>query len=97
MVESCRKFSSGLKNLQPEVIEYAFKHESPSQYYAITFHLDAKEIRKSIRIGNERWYPRRKNPYAFTLTDITGAYEYAIGEMTNDGLVSLYQEDIDFR
>lgn len=96
MAEGCKKFSSGLEDLQLEVIEYTFRNEPPGQYYAITFRLDAKEIRKSIRMGDERWYPRHENPYVFTLTDITGEYEYAIGELINVSPVVLYHEEIDF-
>jgi len=96
MVDGCKKFSSGLKDIQSEVIEYAFQNEPPCQYYAITFRFDAKEIRKSIRMGDERWYPIHENPYVFTLADITGEYEYSIGELTNVGPVVLYHEEIDF-
>ena len=96
MVDDCKKFSSGLKGVQPEVIEFAFQNESPSQYYAITFCLDAKEIRKSIRMGDERWYPIHVTPYVFTLTDITGEYEYSIGELTNIRPIVLYHGEIDF-
>lgn len=96
MAEGCKKFSSGLEDLQLEVIEYAFRNEPPGQYYAITFRLDAREIRKSIRMGDERWYPRHEKPYVFTLPDITGEYEYAIGELINVSPVVLYHEEIDF-
>lgn len=96
MVEGCKKFSSGLANIQLEMIEYAFQGKLPGKYYAITFRLDAKEIRKSIRIGDARWYPKHENPYVFALVDITGEYEYAIGELIDHNPVVLYHEEIDF-
>lgn len=97
MAEDCKKYSSGLTRVRPEIISYSFDDDPPCSYYAITFQLDAQEIRKSVRIGDGRWWPKQIGPYLFTLLDITGEYDYVIGELSGGGPVALWHEPMDFR
>ena len=96
LADGCKKYSSGLAKVRPEVIQYSFDGHPPCNYYAITFQLESKQIRKSIRIADVRWWPNQIGPYLFTLLDITGEYDYAIGELRSSGTVNLWRESIDF-
>jgi len=96
LAEDCKTCASGLAKIRPEVIRFSFGTQPPCDHWAITFRLDAKQIRKSVRIGEERWWPRQIGPYLFTLLDITGEYDYAIGELRDDGPLVLWRGSIDF-
>ena len=80
MEADCKKFSSGLKNVQTEVIQYSFYGEPPCSYYAITFSLDEA----------------CSDPYIFTIMDIMGEYEYAIGWINGMQIITLEHGEIDF-
>ncbi|MBQ4339578.1 MAG: hypothetical protein IJC41_01065 [Firmicutes bacterium] len=96
MEADCKKFSSGLKNVQTEVIQYSFDGQPPCSYYAITFGLDKACIRESIQIGDDCWYPTPKDPYIFTIMDIMGEYEYAIGWINGTEYITIERVGIDF-
>ena len=96
MAEGCKKFSSGLKNVQTEVIQYSFDNELPCCYYAITFSLDDTQIRNTIQIEDDCWYPILTEPYILTIMDIMGEYEYAIGWMHGEQNITLDRDEIDF-
>jgi len=92
----CKKYSSGLAEVQTEVIQYGFGQESNCNYYAITFQLDERKIRKSIRIGNSRWWPTHTEPFILTIMDIMGEYSYAVGWIKGESCITLKYEEIDF-
>lgn len=96
LADGCKRHSSGLAKVRPEVMQYAFDDQPPSSYYAITFQLELKQIRKSIRIADVRWWPEQIGSYLFTLLDITGEYDYAIGELHSSEVVTLWRESMDF-
>lgn len=80
MAKGCEVYSRGLANVQPEVIQYSFYDEPPCGYYAITFSFDEAS----------------SDPYIFTIMDIMGEYEYAIGWINGMQIVTLEHGEIDF-
>lgn len=93
---NARAYSSGLADVQIEVIPYSFHNDPADRYYALTFRLMPYAVRKSVRLGAS-WNTDQIGKYILALTDITGEYRYAIGDLTEAGPVDLWQEEIDFK
>lgn len=96
MTRDCKVFSSGLAKVRTEVIRYSFPEGTSGDYYAVTFLLDQKQIRKSVRMLQMRWYPVHTEPYILTLTDIMGEYTHAVGWMKGLQNLTLFCEEVDF-
>ncbi|MBQ3031804.1 MAG: hypothetical protein II993_04810 [Anaerotignum sp.] len=94
--EICR-YSSGLGKVRIEVVSYAFRDEIPCDYYAITFHLEAPAIRDAISIFGEQWDTEKIGKYVLALTDISGEFDYVLGDMTKEGILPLWKCSVDFK
>lgn len=97
MAEGCRENSSGLAKVYPEIILFSFDEDPPCNYYAVTFELDEKQIRKSIEMADTCWYPEQTNPYILTVMDIMGEYDYAIGWMNDNRILTLWRDSVFFK
>lgn len=95
LAENCRKYSRGLVLIQPEIISYSFDEDSPGNYYAITFHFGDEQICKLNQMEDAYGEREKIEPYMLAIMDMTGEYDYAIGELSNNDPIVLWQESMD--
>ena len=96
MEEEVRQYSSGLSEVQTEVIPSPFGEEG-GHCYAITFRLDPAAVRECISMFGECWNTKEIGQYIFSLTDITGEFGYVIGVMEDEQIISLWEADMYFK
>ena len=94
MADGCSKYSSGVARVSVEIVQFSFDNDPPCNYFAVTFELDEKQIRKSIEMEDACWYPEQTNPYILTIMDIMGEYDYAIGWLNDNRVMSLWRDSI---
>lgn len=95
MEDEIRQYSSGLSEVQTEVIPCPF--EEDGYCYTITFRLDPAAVRECIFMFGERWDTKEIGQYIFSLTDITGEFGYVIGIMEEEKIISLWEADMYFK
>lgn len=96
MEDEVRKYSSGLSEVQTEVIPSPFGEEG-DHCYAITFQLDPAAVRECISMFGECWNTKEIGQYIFSLTDITGEFGYVLGVMEDEQIISLWEADMYFK
>ena len=97
MAHEMRCFSSGLADIQAEIIQFTFDSRPPCDYHAITFRLSKEKVKRRIKLDGVAFYMAELGDYVLTLTDIMGEYEACFGEL-HDGIpVVLEEMSMDFK
>jgi len=94
--EEVRQYSSGLSEVQTEVIPSPFGEEG-GHCYAITFRLDPAAVRECISMFGERWDTEEIGQYILSLTDITGEFGYVLGILEEGRIISLWEASMYFK
>lgn len=95
--QEVRRYSSGIVQVQTEIISCVFGEEKLRNYYAVTFRLSADAVREEIDMFGERWNTEEIGGYILALTDISGEFDYVLGEMTETGIVPLWKCSMYFK
>lgn len=90
-------YSSGLGQVQTEVIPYSFAEEETCDYYAVTFRLSSAAVRKTISMFGEEWDTREIGEYILALTDISGEFAYVLGVLEGGKVVPLWENSMYFK
>ena len=96
MADEIREYSSGFSGFNIEGMKFSFDNEEPHDYYAFTFRFSPYSVREGIVMADMQWRTADIGEYIITLADITGEYDYCIGELTESGPIRLWYSSMDF-